>query len=252
MNDLPLNSNNLEFNKENIINNKKLIKMNDYELNTLDYKSAIKIDKRTYIQYYLSLLRRKELVLFTFFTNNDYNSKIIKLNIFVFSFGLYFTINALFFNDITMHKIYEDKGKFNFIYQIPQILYSSIISSIINMIITSLSLSEKNILSIKQEKKDIDRKIILVLKYLKMKIIIFFILIFTLLLLFWCYISCFCAIYKNTQIHLIKDTLISFGFYLLYPFGLGLFPGIFRIPALKSSNQSKECLYKFSKIIQSI
>ena len=149
MNDLPLNSNNLEFNKENIINNKKLIKMNDYELNTLDYKSAIKIDKRTYIQYYLSLLRRKELVLFTFFTNNDYNSKIIKLNIFVFSFGLYFTINALFFNDITMHKIYEDKGKFNFIYQIPQILYSSIISSKINMIITSLSLSEKNILSIK-------------------------------------------------------------------------------------------------------
>ena len=131
-------------------------------------------------------------------------------------------------------------------------MYSSIISSIINIIITSLSLSEKNILSIKQESKDIDNKIVLVLKHLKIKIIIFFILNFLLLLLFWYYISCFCAIYKNTQIHLIKDTLISFGFYLLYPFGLNLFPGIFRIPALKSSNKNKECLYKFSKIIQLI
>ena len=250
--DLSINNNNLKLNKGNFINNKKLTKLNDYELNSLDYKSALKIDKRNYFEYYLSLLRRKELVLFTFFTNNDYNSRIIKLCIFIFSFGLYFTVNALFFNDTTMHKIYEDQGKYNFIYQIPQILYSSFISSIINMIITSLSLSEKNILSIKLETKDIDNKISSVLKHLKMKMIIFFILIFSLLLLFWYYISCFCAVYKNTQIHLIKDTLISYGFYLLYPFLLSLFPGIFRIPALKSSNQNKECLYKFSKIIQLI
>ena len=247
------NNNNLGLDKDNNnINNKNIIKLNDYELNSLNYISALKIDKRGFIEYYLSLLRRKELVLFTFFANNDYNSKNIKLCLFIFSFGLYFTVNTMFFNDITMHKIYEDKGKFNFIYQIPQILYSSLISSIINIIITSLSLSEKNILSIKQETKDIDNKIVLVLKHLKIKIIIFFILNFLLLLLFWYYISCFCAIYKNTQIHLIKDTLISFGFYLLYPFGLNLFPGIFRIPALKSSNKNKECLYKLSKIIQLI
>ena len=56
----------------------------------------------------------------------------------------------------------------------------------------------------------------------------------------------FCAIYRNTQYHLLKDTLVSFGLSLLYPLGIYLIPGIFRIPAL--NNRKKEYLYKFSKI----
>ena len=55
-----------------------------------------------------------------------------------------------------MHKVNEDNGQFDFIYQIPQILYSSITSAIINMLLKILSLSEKNILAIKQE-NDIKR-----------------------------------------------------------------------------------------------
>ena len=46
--------------------------------------------------------------------------------LFFFSFSSDLTINALFFNDDIMHKIYQDKGKYNFFYQIPQILYSSL------------------------------------------------------------------------------------------------------------------------------
>ena len=59
-----------------------------------------------------------------------------------------------------MHKIYKDQGNFDFIYQIPQILYSFIISVIINDIIIFLSLTEKDILSIKRKNK-IRKEIIL-------------------------------------------------------------------------------------------
>ena len=123
-----------------------------------------------------------------------------------------------------MHEIYEESGKFNFIYHIPQILYSTIISSSINIIIKTLSLSEKNILEIKKEKKIIDlkNKIKKVLKCLKIKFTFFFILSFIFLVLFWYYLSFFCAVYKNTQIHLLKDTLLSFCLSLLYSFGLNL------------------------------
>ena len=62
-------------------------------------------------------------------------------------------INALFFNDSTMHKIYIDEGNYNFIYQIPQIIYSSLISNIISILIKFLALTEKNILELKKEKK---------------------------------------------------------------------------------------------------
>ena len=56
---------------------------------------------------------------------------------------------------------------------------------------------------------------------------------FLLLVLFGYYIACFCGIYKNTQIHLIKDFLLSFATSLISPPLIYLIPGIFRIFALK-------------------
>ena len=238
--------NNIEF--TNLKNNH--INYNDKELNRLNYNEALIIDKRTYMKYYFSLLKTKHIILFTFFNNNDYNSKIIKIYLFLFSFASFLIINALFFNDLTIHKIYEFKGRYNFINQIPTIIYSSIISLFINIIIKYLSLSENNILNIKYETHDIVKKSRLVLQWLKVKFIAFFILTFILLISFWYYISCFCAIYRNTQIHLIKDSLSSYALSLLYPFVLYLFPGIFRIPSLKARNKDKECMYIISKYIQ--
>ena len=66
------------------------------------------------------------------------------------------------------------------------------------------------------------------------------------MLFFWYFISCFCAVYKNTQIILIIDTIISFTLSMIYPFGLNLIPGFFRIPALKAKNKDKKYLYILS------
>ena len=61
---------------------------------------------------------------------------------------------------------------------------------------------------------------------------------------FWYFITCFCAVYSNTQIILIKNTFLSYGLSMLYPFGIYLIPGIFRIYALRAEKRDKECLYK--------
>ena len=60
----------------------------------------------------------------------------------------------------------------------------------------------------------------------------------------------FGVIYKNTQYHLLKDTLISFGISFIHPFVLYLLPGIFRIPSLSNPKKKRVCLYNFSKIFQ--
>ena len=244
-----IHKNNLRVNSK--INN-KVIKYNDYELNNLSYKKAIKIDKRTYFEYYFSLLKRNHLLLFTFYTKDDFNSKIIKISLFLFSFSLYFTINTLFFSDSIMHKIYTDEGTYDFIYQLPLIIYSTIISSLISVIVKLLSLTEKNILAIKNSKEKLKQNLTRTLKCLIIKFNLFFIINFLFLILFWYYLTSFCSVYKNTQIYLIKDTLISFGLSLLYPFGLNLIPGIFRIQALNAEKKDKECMYKFSLVIQFI
>ena len=57
--------------------------MNDYELNNLKYEKALIYDKRTYFQYYWSLLKRKHLLLFTFLPANDYNLISLKISIFL-------------------------------------------------------------------------------------------------------------------------------------------------------------------------
>ena len=129
-------------------------KLNDQEINDLKYEIALKIDKRSYFEYYWSLLKKKHLILFTFWHSNDYNIYTIKVSLFLLSFELYISINGFFFSDDTMHKLYEDKGKYNILYRIPQILFSTIISAVINVLLKKLSLTEANLLSIKEEKDD--------------------------------------------------------------------------------------------------
>ena len=230
---------------------KKKLSYTDYELNSLAYKEALIHDKRTYIQYYISLLKINHLLIFSFCSSKDYNSKIIKIFLFFYSFSVHLTINALFFNDSTMNKIYEDGGSFNFIYQIPQIIYSSIISGFLNSIVKYLALSEKNINKFKQEKdiKNLDKIRKKLADTLKIKFILYFVLTLFLLLVFWYYITCFCAIYVNTQIHLIKDSLISFGLSFIYPLGIYIIPGIFRIIALKGKKKNMKFIYGFSKLL---
>jgi len=232
---------------KNDINTEIMKKYNDYELNSFNYQKALKIDKRTYLQYYFSLLKTKHLIIFTFYTNTDYNSRIIKISLFVFSFSLYIAVNALFFSDSTMHIIYENQGSLSFIYHLPQIIFSSLISSAIGIIVKNLSLTEKQILELKENRTLDTSK---VKKCLQIKSVFYFILMFLFFLLFWYYLSCFCAVYNNTQIPLIKDTLISFGISLLLSLGLNLIPGIFRLSALKAENKDKKCIYNLAQIIQ--
>ena len=226
--------------------------LNDYETNYLPYEKAIKTDTRTFCQYYLSLFRTKHLLVFSFYTKNGHNLKIIKIFLFFFSFIIHFTVNALFFNDSTMHQIYEDEGTFNFVYNLPQIIYSAIISGVINGLIKFLALSEKNIIELKNIEKieNLNNSIKELFHTLKIKFTFFFIISFIILSTFGYYIICFCGVYINTQIHLIKDTVFSFTTSLIYPFGIYLLPAIFRSIALKDRKEKSKICFNFYRILQ--
>ena len=231
--------------------NKNFDELNEHEKNTLDYRIAVNIDKRVFLEYYWSLLKKKHLILFTFVPANDYNLLSIKISLFLLSFSLAFTICGFFMNDETMHKIYEDYGVYNIFHQLLQILYSTVLSAVINTLLRMLSLSEGHILEIKREKslQKATKKSKAIKKMIKIKIVFFFIFNILLLLFFWYFISCFCVVYVNTQNILIQDTIFSFGLSMLYPFALFLFPAMLRIPALRAKKKDKECLYKLSLVI---
>ena len=243
------NLNNLENNSQN---KEKSISFNDYELNSLAYKQALQYDKRSFFQYYISLLRTKHPLLFSFCPLNDYNSRIIKISIFLLFFSIIYTINGFFFLDTSIiHKIYENAGKYNL--ELP-ILYSFILSHIFYILIKYIFLSERNLAEIKNEEnadkaadKVDDIKRCLIIKYIS------FYVIGTLLLIFcWYYLSSFGAVFQNTQVYLIKNMIISLALSFIYPFIINIIPGIFRILSLSSDNKDKSWLYKISQLIQFI
>ena len=244
---------NLNSNKKNKnrYKQKENTNLNYSELNSLKYEDAIKKDRRSYTQYYLSLLLTNHSLVCVFYSR-DYNSKIIKLLIYIFNLASNIAVNALFFSDSTMDKIYINQGSYNIIYQISKIIYSSLISSGLNIIIKLLGLSESAILKIKNENDNKDKKEkkfdkLKLIKTLKIKFIFFFVFDFLFQITFWYYVTCFCSIYSNTQIFLFKDSLFSFLVSLITPFATYLMPGIFRISSLKNKNK---CCYSISSALE--
>ena len=150
-----------------------------------------------------------------------------------------------------MHKIYEDRGDYNLIYHIPQILYSFLISTVITKLLNCFILSEEKIANIIETKNpETEKKINNYFKKSICKLVIFFILIILFQLLFLYYLSAFCAVYRNTQGALIKDTITSFAISLfIYSFLICLISCSIRYCSLRAKNKNKSCLYKASGFI---
>ena len=102
----------------------------------------------------------------------------------------------------------------------------------------------------KKKENNINEEFSKTIKCLKRKFIFFFIFSFLFLSLFWFFLGCFCCVYRNSQIHLIKDTFISYGLGCISLLVINLIPGIFRMISLKDPNKDRKCIFKISSIIQ--
>ena len=154
-------------------------------------------------------------------------------------------MNVFFFSNDSMHKIFLNYGKYNFIQQIPQILYSTIVSNLVETFLCYLSLTDKHIYEIKNSIQSHEKlQIIQILRCVQLKLITFFIFTFILYLSFWYIVAAFCAVYENTQKIFLKDVLSSFVTSLIEPFIIYLFPSALRIISLRCSKHGLKCIYK--------
>ena len=161
-------------------------------------------------------------------------------------------VNCLFFTENTIHKIYGDKGTYKIGFYLPKIIISFLVSHVISIGLRYLFLSQYGILEIKKKTSfdEASDKADGVKRCLMIKYIIFYIAGTAFLILFWFYLSSFCAVYQNTQIFLIINTLISLVISFLYPIIINFIPACLRYFSLRKDNN--QCLYKISCIIQII
>ena len=246
--------------QKNIINDIKELneikeenkKLDDYELNNLEYLEAIELDKRNILDVYWSTLKREHIILFTFFIRNDYNLVSIKFSRFIFLVCTDMAMNVFFFTDDSMHKVYKNYGKYDFVQQIPQIIYTTIVSQVLEVFLCFLSLTDKHFYQMK-EIKNVQNNMNLIFRILrcvKIKLIGFYAFTLILFAFYWYLVSSFCAVYQNTQIIFIKDSISSFLLGLLYPFVLYIFPAILRVLSLKDREKKRfKVIFIISDII---
>ena len=226
--------------------------LDDYELNHLGYLAAIKLDKRNCGQIYCSLLNRDQIIRSTCFACNDYNLFYVKILKLIFVIANLMAMNAFLFADKSFHKLFMSGVHYYFSYQILQIILSVIITYFVETFLCYITYTDRYIYEIKifyKNEKNNDR-IFKILRYIRIKLITFFIISFIILLFYWYFVSAFCAVYPNTQKIYLLDCTISFLIFCAIPFVVYAIITILRIIAIQDRDKKRcKCLYKISRAI---
>jgi len=225
----------------------------EMEINMLSYHEALKSDKRGFIGFYFSFLKTRQLLIYIF--TNDYNSFIVKSCFLCFAFGISIGVNTFFFNDSVIHEYYKNNGTQTYsdsvISHLASIFISIIISSILKSIVFILTLTDVDVIDIKNTfNMSREEKTNRALVKVTSKSTLFFIINFIILGFFWIYVGSFAIVFKNTQMFLLVDGIVTFCGVLAFPLLFCLLSAWLRLIALNGKN--KEYLYKFSQFLELI
>ena len=244
------NENNKEKKKNGI---SQIYELDNDEKNELSFDNALIYDDRTFCKYYYFLLQNGHIIFSIFCRQSDYNIFSVKLGLLFMLFPINLAMNIFFFdsNNIKANYIQKIEDISNNYSYFLNAFVSSILASIFHILLKLLCLTHNSIRSLRKI-KDVEtakKKSIWILRCIKLRITIYYFLSFIFLIIFGYYIGCFCAIFENTQIELIKSMFTSWLLSLLYPFVIYFIASIFRRVALR---YKIKCFYAINQIFQLI
>ena len=184
----------------------------------------------------------KQLLIFTFYTYNDGNLRVIKIGLFILFISLSFTFSSLFFNEEIIKNNYINKGNIKEGINLSNIILSSLCCLITNFILKFIFLSRNELFKIKKEKQ----LCIAIKNKIKTKNIILFAVSMILVVFSWYYVSAFCAVFKNFQGYYLINILLSFIICNIWTCFTSLIAPVLRKFSL---SYNSPCVFKASKII---
>ena len=219
-------------------------------MNSFTYKEAIGVDMRTFKHIYISFVKCYHPLISICLKEKDYNSIYIKLSLIFISFSLNYFFNAIFITKSMIHDIYKEENNNDIGKFVPYIITSFIICYILDRLIRFFSLSDEDILKVSKEVLYNNAKIkaYKIRKILFIKYICFYSFGIASILFFGYYSATFGAVYQNTQFILIKNVLISYVIYLVFPFIMITLPSVFRRYALKDA--TRQWMFDLSRVLQ--
>ena len=211
-------------------------KKEERDYNTLPYSQAIKIDKRSIISTYFSLIKMKIEIITIFLYPEEFTHKSLTLNIYVLDFLFSFFINALLYTDDIVSEKYHNNGQLNLFTTLFLSLTSNIISFIIMFCIKKISSYQEYLSSLV---KDVNKKSEYISTFqklyfvLKIKIFFYFNISFVLSIFITLYLLIFGQIYKKSQTSLLINYIMSLIESLAYSLGISLIICFLRFLGIK-------------------
>ena len=185
------------------------------DIDDMDFEDYCKNDQRKFFECFCDRAHENQIILNTFYNQDNLNPLSIKIIFLFLSLDLDFVINGIFFGEDYISERYHDTSEekfFSFLSRtLERFLYCESIGGIILSISQSCFLEEKKIKGIYEREKDnelkLQNEISLIIKKSKRNYIIFICLCIFISLISWYHISCFNNVYPNTKTEWIKSSI---------------------------------------------
>ena len=222
------------------------------DLNELDYDDVIEKDNRTFCEYFLEIIKVKQLIINSFFIEDKIKNKSIKNIIFILNIDCYLLFNGLLYSEKVLIQLYNNNAE-TFVQFISRnfghLIYIFIIMRVVNEFLDCFIIKEKKIKGIfirgKNKIQKIKADLIVLTNKIEKYYIAFIIFSFIIILLSFFYISCFNDVYYYTRIEWIKSTSIFFIIIQLFSIFLILIGTLLRFISIKCKSEK---IYNLSNI----
>ena len=198
-------------------------------LHNYTFDEAIKYDRRNIFRIFYIYLLSKQIIFHTFLLRSSLELFPLRFTLFIFILSCDLALNALFYlNDNISKKYHYAKNLFLFAFSnnLTIIIYSTLVSSFLMILMTKLSNPSKAIRNIfrKEEKKikfkkkykinenrkkEIHIEVLNVFKKFKIKLFFLFFFEIILILFFYYFVTAFCHVYSSTQTSWLLDGFLS-------------------------------------------
>ena len=194
------------------------IDMEEYlkpELDDMEYDDAIKFDKRDFCEFFIDILKQRQILIDTLFNKEKLRPMSIKIILFLLNVDLYFVINGLFFDEEYLSRLFNSNEKESFFSFIPRSIsrffYAVIVGFIVKIIIDCIFIEEKKVkrtlLREKGEAIQLRYEILMIGESIKIRYTVFIFLCIFISIISWYYISCFNNTYPGVKNEWIKSSI---------------------------------------------
>lgn len=211
-------------------------KVDKKEINNIPFRQALRIDKRSFLEIFLSVITNQIGFLNLYFYMNPFSHFSLNISLYLFELLLDLTMNCFLYTDDVVSEKYHNNGELSMFTSLSLSLISNIISSIIVIIISKLANYFEIVEAILKNVKDKIKyfyNIFRIFKYIKLRLGLYFFLELIFILVMTYYLFIFCTVYHQSQASIMINYIIGACISLATSVGLTLIITIFKFLGIK-------------------